>query len=269
MMKQAGIFIGILCLFFGCPKKETPSLLCYVGSYMLPPMEEIAKRYKQKTGTKVLFDVGSGGALAVKIEQTQKGDLYLYHDPYPEVLVTKGLANKTYLVASLTPAIVVPKGNPKNIKGLHDLTQPGLRVGLALKPYSNVAFMNEIILTKAGLKAEIEKNVVTRAKGDELALAVAMGSLDAAITWNARIALYPDKLESIELPPKFLPQPGVDTVTSATYGIFDLGFTGVRIATLKTSKQPTLAASFAKFAASSVGREIFSKYGFSGVDEKQ
>lgn len=258
------MILSTLVLFYtGCGEKSKKPLLCYVGSYMRPPMEKIAKLYEEKTGQKVIFDVGGGGELLIKIEQTKRGDIYVYHDPYPNALIKKQLGEKMWPIASLTPVIVIPKGNPKNIKSLKDLTRPDLRVGLSMKPYSNVAFMNEIIFKKAGLLGDIEKNIAMRAKCDEIAMGVKMGSLDAAIIWNARWHLYKESLDYIPIPPEFLPQKGVDTVTSATYGVFDLGYTGVGIVTLKCSKQPEVAKAFAEFVASPTGKEIFIKHNFS------
>jgi len=259
---------ALVSLLASCGKDEAPPgkqpLVCYVGGTMRPVMEELARRYEAETGQPVQFDFGDSGALLIKIEQAKRGDLYVCHDPFAGGAQAKGLAEQVWTMASLTPTIAVTKGNPKGIKGLRDLAQPGLRIGLTDEKYSTLGHLNPVMFDKAGLRKEIEANVVTRTRmGGEVANAVALGNLDATIVWDAVAHLRREKLDAVPIEPAFLLQPGVDAVTTPTFGVIDMGCIKVTIATLKCSKQPEAAAAFAKYVASPKAGEVFAAFGFS------
>ena len=103
------------------PKTERTPLLCYVGGTMRPAMEELVKLYEARTHQPIQVDYADSGELLVKVQLTGRGDLFVVHDPYLSELMSKGLGDRGWTVASLTPVIVVPKGNPKKIQGLRDL----------------------------------------------------------------------------------------------------------------------------------------------------
>jgi molybdate transport system substrate-binding protein len=260
-----------LALVAGCGKEDAApgngakaELLCHVGGTMRPAMEELARLYKAESGHEVQFNYGDSGALLTQIEQAKRGDLYVCHDPFAGGAEKKGLAERVWTMASLTPTIAVAKGNPKGIKGLRDLAQPGLRLGLTDETYSTLGHINPLMFDRAGIRKEMDAKAIPRSRmGGEMANAVAIGNLDATIVWNAVIHLRRDKLDAVPIEPAFLLQPGVDAVTTATFGVIDMGCVKVTIATLKCSKQPEAAAVFAEFAASPKAREVWASFGFS------
>lgn len=261
------LFLAAAALPGGC-KKESPEadkpLRCYVGGTMVPVMTELARTYTNETHQEIDIDHADSGQLLIKIEQTGKGDLYVCHDPFLGGLMKKGLGSRGWTVAVVTPTIITPKGNPAKIKGLADLARPGVRLGLTHQTFSTLGHINPIMFEKAGLRQKIESNIKTRTRsGGQVRAAVEMGHLDAALVWNAVAHLRKDHLEIIPIAPKYLPDPKVDAVTSATFGRVDMSHIRVTIATLKCSKQPERAKAFAEFAASPRGRAAFDKYGFS------
>ncbi|MEW6359830.1 MAG: extracellular solute-binding protein [Planctomycetota bacterium] len=270
-------FILLAALVSGCGKATEekkagkPPLLCYVGGTMRVPMEELIQTYEKETGQPVELDYGDSGQCLIKIETTGKGDLYVAHDPFLAALMKKGLGDKGWTVASVTPTIAVPKGNPKGIGGLKDLAKPGMRLALTDEKYSTVGHINPVMFEKTGLRKEIEANVVTRARtGGEVANAVSLGNVDAAIVWDAVIAVRKDKLDAVAIEPQFRPDPKLDAVTSATFGAIDMSYVKVTIATLKCSVQIEAARAFAEFVNSPRGRAVFVKNGFSPAkDEAQ
>ena len=264
---RTGVWCVGLVLVSGCAKTESPpagELLCYVGGTMRPVMEELARVYEDETGQKVKIDYSDSGQLLIKIETTGRGDLYVCHDPFLESLMKKGLGREGWTLASLTPMIAVPKGNPKNIRGLKDLARPGIKLGLTHEMYSTVGHINPVMFDKAGLRKQIEGNVTTRTRsGGAVANAVGLGHLDAAIVWNAVIHARRDKLDAVDIAPAHRPDPKVDAVTTATFGRIDMSYIRVTMATLKCSKQPEPAEAFAAFVRSPRNRPVFAKYGFS------
>lgn len=265
-----------LCLLLavpGCAKQragEREPLLCYVGGTMRPAMEELAALYEKETGRPVQLDYGDSGQLMIRIEAARRGDLYVCHDPFLNALMKKGLGDKGWTVATLTPTIAVAKGNPKNIKGLKDLAREGIKLGLTDAQYSTAGHIAPVMFDKAKLRKEIEANVVTRSRmGGEIANAVSIGSIDAGIVWNAVIFARKDKLDGVAIEPEYHPDPKVDAVTTATFGQIDMSNVKVTIATLACSRQLEAARAFAEFVHSPKGQAVFAACGFSPANEEE
>mgnify|MGYP005832601249 CR=1 FL=1 len=264
------LVLGALAGSCGKSKPGAPApLLVYVGGTMRPVLDELAQAYEDETGRKVLLDYGDSGANLVKIRTAQRGDLNVCHDPFQGVLLKEGLASEDWTVALLTPAIAVPKGNPKGIRGLEDLAREGLRVGLTDPEYSTLGHICPVLFRKAGgIEDRVEKNVATRMRmGGQVANAVIQGHLDAAIVWDAVIHVRRDELDAVPIDPRHLPEPGVDAVTSATYGRIDMGQVRVGIQVLACSQDPEGSRAFARFVASARGRAAFAAHGFTPAPE--
>ena len=246
------------------------ALLCYVGGTMRPAIEELAAAFEKQTGTHVDIQYKDSGALLLMIEQTGEGDLYVCHDPFAAKLERKNLHRRIWTVAALAPAIAVPKGNPKNIKGLRDLARDDVRLGVTHETYSTLGHINPIMFRRAGIVEAIAKSIargtITRS-GGAVANAVMVGELDACLCWNAVIAARKDKLDLVPIEAEYRPDPKLDAVTSASFGHVDVSCIKVTIATLACSTQPEAAATFAEFVASPEGLAVFAKRGFSPSPE--
>jgi molybdate transport system substrate-binding protein len=246
---------------------QTEPLLCYVGGTMRPAVEKLAEVYKAKTGEQLHLDFGDSGELFIKAEQARKGDVLIVHDPYLGAAVNKGLADQGYLVAGLTGVIVVPKGNPKGVHGIADLAKPGMRLILTDAEYSTLGHIVTVIGKKSGLSEKLDANCVTRTRsGGEAANAVALGTADAGIVWNAVAFLRKDKLDAVPIEQGFQPVAGVDTVTSATFGPMDMAKVRVTAMTLTCSKQLEKARAFAAFLASPEAAATWKDLGYTPME---
>jgi len=243
--------------------EEAAALYCYVGGTMRPAMEELVRLYEKDTGCHIALDYGDSGANFIKAETTGKGDLYVAHDPFHGAMDRKGLSVDAWVVATLEPMIAVPKGNPKNIAGLKDLARPGLRLILTDAMYSTAGHVSQVMFRKANLADGIARNVATYTRtGGEAANAVVLGHADAAIVWNAVIFLRREKLQAVPIEPAYRPTPGVDAVTSATFGPLDMACIRVTVDVLKSSRRPQEARKFAEFIASPQALEVWRQFGF-------
>ena len=252
----------------GCDRDDDGALLCYVGGTMRPAMEKLVERYRQQTGQEVRLDFGDSGGLLIRIENEQRGDLYVCHDPFPTMLENKKLG-ESRVVAALTPVIVVPKGNPKNIRGLPDLGNEGVRLIVTDFERSTLGHILPVMFPKTGREQAIRKNIVTTVRsGGQAANAVMAGTLDAAIVWNAVAFLRREKLDAIPIAQEHCPRPVVDAVTSATNKLWDVSRINVGIAVLNCSRRRQAAAKFAEFVASERNREVFNGLGFTPPEPK-
>ena len=248
------------------------ALVCYCGGTMRPAIEELARMYEAKTGQRVNTDVNDSGALLARIELVRQGDLYVAHDPFLSATFIKGHAVKGWVVASITPVIVVAKGNPKNVRGFRDLARPGMRLALPDETRSTTGWVVPVIAKRAGIEAAIRHrddggNVVTRTRaGNGAADQVALGTADAAVVWNAIAKLRARDLDVVAIEPEFMPKRDVDVITTASLGRTDLDYIRVTICTLKYSKKLEQATAFAEFCASPEAAEVWKRLGFSPVD---
>ena len=247
-------------------KNSNPALLCYVGGTMRPVMEELAKNYQDETGQAVEIDYAGSGELLIKIQQTKMGDVYVCHDPFLAAADLKSLVIDGWTLASVSPVIVVPKGNPKHITGFRDLAKPGIRLVLSHKEYSTAGHLVTRMVANTGLN-NLTSNIVSRTRGGGgAANAVMLGTADAAIVWNAAAFLRKEKLDIIPIEPGCKLQRGVDAVTTATFKRIDMDYIRVTAATLTTSKQPATAKAFGEYIASDKNRSVWDAYGFSPAD---
>jgi molybdate transport system substrate-binding protein len=261
----------------GCSKSDAGgdpnALICYVGGTMRPAMERIAADYEKQTGRKVQVDYADSGELMIRIETTKRGDLYVAHDPFQQMLARKGLSHKGWTVATVSPVIAVRKGNPKNIKSVRDLAREDVKVGLTDPDYSTMGHIVPRIFAKAELKTQDMKpgapvpgkntvRVYTRTRGGgQIANKVALKELDAAIVWDAIVFLRANELEAVPIDPPYRLLPAVDAITSATGRKYELGRIKVTIDVLTCSKKVEAATQFATFVRQH--RDVFAENGFS------
>lgn len=232
---------------------------------MRPVMEALAKMYSQRTGQEIEINSAGSGELLAHIESHKSGDLYVCHDPFLDILMSRGLGRDGWTVAELTPVIVVAKGNPKNIRTLADAVKPEVSLVLTDLTKSTLGWMLPTIFAKAGLDLERvskQPNVQTFRKGGQAANLVVTGNADAAVVWNAVAHLRLDEVDVVPIAAEHLPTAGVDTVTTPTPKTYYLAPVRVTVATLQCSQRADAARKLAEFMASEEASAVFRKFGF-------
>ena len=266
-MKQVAICLTwlIMVVQVMAADKVEP-LLVHVGGTMRPAMGELCALFEKESGIKAEINYNDSGSIITAIRTTGKGDVCMVHDPFGALMEKQGLIDKIYTVASLTPVIAVAKGNPKGIKGVSDLVRNDVKVGLTDAMYSTAGHIVNVVIRKAGVTADMGKKDITRARdGGSMANAVKLGSLDAAIVWNAVVFSRREALDAVPIEPSLLPVADVDAVTTATYGTIDMSSTKVQVMTLKGSRHIEAARKLVELVNSERGRLVFAKRGFSAA----
>ena len=146
----------------------------------------------------------------------------------------------------MTTVIITQPGNPKGIRPLQDLAKPGVRLGLGDPKVVACGRAGQEALAKAKAWEGAKKNLVMSAQNvSELSNAVRLGTLDAAIVWNATAAMYTTHdLTAVTVPGKL-------AVTSS-----------IPVGVVAASRQGKSAQQFVDFLAGKEGRRIFLKHGF-------
>jgi molybdate transport system substrate-binding protein len=270
LVLSAGLVLGGA----GCKRQEPQKnvLVLHVGGTMRPVFEKLVQLYKEQTAQAIEINAAGSGELLTHIEMNKQGDLFVCHDPFMDILMSRGLGQDAWTVAGLTPVIVVPKGNPKGIHSLYGATDPNVSLALTDPAYSTLGHVLPTIFRKAGIDlsaVQARPNAKCFREGGQAANAVKMRDADAAIVWNAVAHLRQDALLAIPLQSEHLPVPGVDAVTSATKKRYDIGKIRVTIATLKCSAHPEEARRFAEFAASPQAQGLFKEFGFTLLETRK
>ncbi len=223
------------------------SIEAMVGSASKPATEEAAKLFEQRTGAKVILHFGGSGQMLAQLVLAQRGDLYFPgSSDYMELAKRDGLvqADSERLVVYLIPAINVPKGNPKNIQTMADLTRPDVRVGIARPDAVCVGLYAVELMNRAGLDEKIRPRIATQVEScEKTAQLVALGLVDAVLGWRVFQYWEPDKIETILLPPEQVSRIGYIPIAKTSY-----------------VRDEELAQAFIDFLTGEEGRAVFRRW---------
>jgi molybdate transport system substrate-binding protein len=230
----------------GSLQAETTELYLYCGAGLRQPVDELLAQFQKETGWKVNVEFGGSGQLLTRYKATGAGDVFLPGSHfYVDKLSSEGLVASRRPVVLHTPVVAVNNKRSDLVQTFADLAKPGIRVGLGDPKAMALGRTAEQILDSAGLKADILKNVVTRASTvKQLTLYVVQGDVDAAIIARADAFQNKKTLTFFEIDPGWY-TPEVVTV-----------------AALKSAADPAAAQKLADFLSSERAVEVFGRYGF-------
>jgi len=142
------------------------------------------------------------------------------------------------------PVILVQRGNPRSIRSLEDLTRDGMKVALGDATSCAIGRATATILERHDIAAErIEPNVVFRAPTvNELGNHVKLGTVDAAIVWDAVAAMF---AESADVVPIATERNVVSTVQAGV---------------LRCARHGDLATQLVDYLAGPDGRRVFAEH---------
>ncbi len=166
------------------------------------------------------------------------GAEYLLDDGEVRGIVQKG---QRRLIAYRRAALIVPVGNPKNVRSMEDLARPGVRVSISV--LDCLKGLCEDIAARLDLLDDIRKNITFYSNGCiAIVEAVADGIVDAALGWSTFAHLGEGRIEVIELPDEQQVMRG----------------TGVGL--LSFAKSPKLATQFMDFLTTPEARKFYEEY---------
>ncbi len=221
-------------------------LLVYSSGATAPPLRRASEVYGERSGTEFDFVVGKAEELFSTMEEREEGDVlqcgaeYILDDAEWRGLTVGGSRRS---VGYRRSVILVPKGNPKKISTLEDLTREGIRIGVAAT--GCLVGVWDDISSKAGITSEVMRNITELADGCGAVMSlIHEGKADAIFGWDAFEKIWPRTSEAIELPE-------------------DLQvFRSTGVAILNYSEERELAARFIDFLVSEEGKRIYEEYGW-------
>jgi molybdate transport system substrate-binding protein len=253
-----GLAVGALIVVdaFQFLSSSASRIVVFAGAASAPVLEEAAHAFEVKDSVKVELRLGGSGSVLSAMKISRTGDIFLPGSPdFLLQAVKQGVVNLTTghveVFAYLVPAIIVQKGNPKNITSLEDLARPGIRVGIADPESVCVGLYARDLLQKNGLWETVSKNIVVYAQScDATAALIPERAVDAIIGWHVFHAWTPDKADIVWITASRIPK--ISYIAGAV-SVF--------------AENRALAESFLDFLASDDGRAIWAKYGYFGTLE--
>lgn len=233
------------------PKQDAgASLTLYVAAGVRRPVDELLKEYEREFEVRTQVQYAGSGTLLANMEVAGKGDLYVPADQvFLDRAQRKGLLRESLPLAVQHPVIAVAEGNPLGISGIQDLLADGVRLGLAQPEAAAVGTVTRKALQEAGTWEAVRAHaLVVKPTVTDLANDLSLGSLDAAILWDATVNQVP----------------GLQAVEDDAF----LGFTSsVLVGVISGSTHPTAALRLARFlSAPDRGGRTFAAHGFQPSD---
>ena len=232
------------------PEKRTDgsrSLLVFCGAGLRPPMVELAERFERETGAAIRMDYAGHQVLLSKIKLSRQGDIYMPGDRrYVDLAAEEGLILSRERICYFVPTILVQKGNPKRISGLHDLARPGVRLGLGNPEACAIGRISKRIFERNEVPwPDVQRNLLFQsATVSELGMQIQAQSLDAVIVWDAVAECYARHGEQVPIPVRR------NVISTVEAGV------------LKYTQDEPLVRRFLEFVVSEQGGRIFRKHGY-------
>jgi ABC-type molybdate transport system substrate-binding protein len=174
-----------------------------------PAIEETLAAFKKREGVDLTCVYNGCGILVSQMRTGQRPDAYFACDKSFMAQVSDLFLDSAE-ISQNQMIILVPKGNPRQIKSLQDLTQAGLKLGVGHEQQSALGLLTKNLLLSSGTYEAVMKNVtVQSATGDFLVNQLRTGSLDAVIVYISNALGAKDALQPvpINLPTAIAAQP--------------------------------------------------------------
>jgi len=228
-------------------------LLIYCGITMIKPMSEIARAIEEQEGCEIIITKGGSGNLLRAIKVNKVGDLYLPgSDSYIKTCKEEGLVSETVHVGYNKAAIMVQKGNPKDISNdLTNLISRDYYVVICDPDSGSIGRETKKILERRGIFEQVAANALKlTTDSKDLINVLRDKQADIVVNWYATSTWS-------------MNEPYVDALP------IDQEYTSKKklvLGLLKFSKHPDIARKFMAHASSEQGQSLFRKYGLFDVE---
>jgi len=171
------------------PAKSDAVVVVHVAAALRVPVEKAAAEFEKIYSIKIELRFGPSEKLLSDLKLSKKGDLFLpADDSYVGLTSAAGLTEQRFDLARMTAVAIFRKDFPKVAEDIswNDFLKPGAKIGLANPDITAIGKLTRDHLSKSERWAQIEKlQPVMLGSVTETLNAVQLGSVDAAIVWDA------------------------------------------------------------------------------------
>ena len=154
LKKWLGRWLSVALLFsIGAAQAQEKELLIYCGITMVRPITELARQFEQAEKVRVTISQGGSEDLYQSAKRSRLGDIYFPGEPsYRARHLAEGLLGYHKLVGYNQVAIILPKGNPKQVKpDLQELLRKDLVFILGNAESGSIGQEGKRVLDRANL----------------------------------------------------------------------------------------------------------------------
>lgn len=252
LMKSSGrIHCLVLAVFFlfSSHSFAAGKVEVFAGSASKPPLDEITKNFKNKTGIDVEIHYGGSGTVLSQMIISKRGDVYIPgSSDFLDIARKKGVIEKDNekILAYLVPVISVQKGNPKKIKGIHDLLRDDLKIAVGSPKTVCIGLYAIEIFYEAKISEKMKKNIATYTEScEKTANLITLKAVDAVVGWDVFEKWNPKTTETVKIDKKYVKRVGY-----------------IPAAVSKFSKDKKSAEAFINYTGTKESRKIFQKWGY-------
>lgn len=227
----------------GPSSQATGTLTVFAAASLNKAFDDLGKAFEAThPGVKVRFSYDGSSSLVDQLSGGAPADVLATADtPTMDRAVKDGLINgQPTRFASNQLVLIVPKGNPGQVKGLDDSLDGKKLVICQVKVPCGAATAKLAEQLKVTLKPVSEESKVTDVRGK-----VESGEADAGLVYTTDAKASGDKVEVISIP-------GAEQVINS-----------YPIAPVKDAANAALAAQFIALVSSDQGQQVLAGYGFS------
>jgi molybdenum ABC transporter molybdate-binding protein len=196
--------------------EETPALHVAAGAMLRPGIDEVVKAFARREGVTIDTSYNGCGILVGQMKALKSGqpghfpDAYFACDQSFLTDVAPWFEAGT-LVARNRIVLIVPKGNPRQVRSLADLARPELRVGLAHPKNSALGQLTDELLRKLSLHEQVYRDdravpVIHTDAAHLLVNQMRAGSLDVAVVYRSNVLSSPENSGHLEVIDLDLPE---------------------------------------------------------------
>ena len=182
----------------GSHAKATPRLTVFAAASLTNVFPKIDPHAR--------YSFGGSNMLAAQIQQGLPADVFASaNTKLPYQLHRQGLVTQPFVFTSNRLVIVVAAGNPKQIRGVRDLEQPGLKIVMAAAGVP-VGDYTRTVLGRLGLSDLVGKAVSQETDVREVLAKVVLGEADAGFVYATDAKTVAGKVAVVRLPPSAQPR---------------------------------------------------------------
>lgn len=254
-MTKLKLIVGLLTVAMvlcGTAALADQELIVSAAASLTNALKEVALQFeKAHPGTKVVCNFTASGVLLQQMDKGAPVDVFAAADQktmnqaQEKKLIVLG-TRKNFVNNRLV--LIVPRDSKLTISGLKDLTGPQVkRVAVGNPATVPAGRYTKEALEKAGLWDKLSPKFILAESVRQVLDYVSRGEVDAGLVYSTDAAIAEGKVKVIQMVTEHEP-------------IF------YPIAVTAASAKKNLAESFVDFVLSPVAQEIFSKFGFGGLD---
>jgi molybdenum ABC transporter molybdate-binding protein len=182
-----------------------PEMILYSGGVNRPAVEKILRGFSDRESAEVTTVFNGCGILCASMKAMGDASNPKFPDAYYacDLCFVPPVAEQfpeTQILTETEIGIVVKKGNPRGIRTLAGLAQPGLRVGLCNAGQSTLGYMTQGMLRDLKIADLIRANVVVEVPtADFLINQMRAGALDAAVVYRVNATLQSEHLDFLPI----------------------------------------------------------------------